>query len=72
MSAQREFLLKRKAELQKQIKPLKALEEELKEVETLLSTLDEPERRKREGYGGWEAPGHPPGCRCYPHCDPSR
>lgn len=65
MSAHREFLLKRKKELQAQITPLKKLEAELEEVESLLSKLDEPQR------GGWEAPGHPPGCRCYPHCDPS-
>lgn len=69
MSAQRDFLLKRKKELQEQIKPLKALEEELEEVETLLSALSKP---KKSEYGGWETPGHPPGCRCYPDCDPSR
>lgn len=28
-----------------------------------------PKKSKR---GGWETPGHPDGCRCYPHCDPSR
>ena len=72
MSAHLDFLLKRKKDLQEQIKPLKELEKELAEVETLLSAIDEPKRREREGYGGWEAPGHPPGCRCYPHCDPSR
>lgn len=65
MSASRDFLLKRKKELQEQLKPLKKLETELEEVESLLSALDKPK------YGGWETPGHPPGCRCYPHCDPS-
>lgn len=73
MSSSREFLQRRKKELQEQIKPLKQLEEELEEVESLLATLDKPKERVRSfEYGGWETPGHPPGCRCYPHCDPSR
>jgi hypothetical protein len=61
----KEQLLQRKKELQEQLKPLKKLEQELEEVETLLSMYDRPKR------GGWETPGHENGCRCH-ECDPSR
>jgi hypothetical protein len=67
MSSTKSILLERKKELQAKIRPLRTLEKELEEVEHLLSALDDKEKRH-----GREAPGHPPGCRCYPHCDPSR
>lgn len=63
----KEDLLKRKKELLTKIKPLKKLEEELEEVETFLKLYSDAAKRH-----GREAPGHPPGCRCYPDCDPSR
>lgn len=59
------FLLARKKDLLEQLKPLRALEAELAEVESLLETYDKPKR------GGWERPGHENGCRCH-ECDPSR
>lgn len=59
-------LLRRKKDLQEQLKPLRKLEKELEEVDHLLSALHDKENRH-----GNEAAGHPPGCRCYPHCDPS-
>lgn len=64
MSAHREFLEKRKKELQAQLKPLKKLETELEEVEKLLTAINTPAR------GGWEKDGHENGCRCG-QCDPS-
>lgn len=59
------FLLTRKKDLLEQLKPLRALEAELAEVEHLLEALDKPKR------GGWERDGHENGCRCH-ECDPSR
>lgn len=71
MSEAKSYLLARKKDLTEQLKKLKPLQDELEEVEKLLASY-EPKSRRDEGYGGWETPGHPPGCRCYPHCDPSR
>lgn len=55
-------LLARKRELERQIVPLKELQEELEEVNKLLASY---------GRGGWERAGHENGCRCH-ECDPSR
>lgn len=66
MSALKETLLKRRRELQDQLKPLKKLEKELVEVDAALTAIHDKENRH-----GNEALGHPAGCRCYPHCDPS-
>lgn len=58
----RDELKSRKLILEKQIEPLKRLEEELDEINRILSLYDR---------GGWERPGHSNGCRCH-ECDPSR
>lgn len=60
----KQFLLKKRNELQEKLKELKPLQDQLQEVEALLSTYDNPKR------GGWEKPGHENGCRCG-ECDPS-
>lgn len=59
------FLLARKKDLLEQLKPLRALEAELAEVEHLLAALDDKEKRH-----GLEKSGHEAGCRCR-ECDPS-
>lgn len=58
----RDELQGRKRILEKQIAPLKRLEEELAEINLILSACER---------GGWERPGHDAGCRCH-ECDPSR
>lgn len=49
-SAIKKHLLARRVELREQIKPLKKLEEELREVDTLLSFYEKPYRAKCGGY----------------------
>lgn len=61
----KDFLLSRKKDLEEQLKKLKPIQDELDEVNHLLTTYDKPKR------GGWETPGHENGCRCR-ECDPSR
>ena len=67
MSSQhtRNFLLARQKDLREQLRPMRALQAELDEVEHLLKELDDREKRH-----GREAPGHEAGCRCR-ECDPS-
>lgn len=57
----KEFLLNRKKELEEQIKSLLPLQEELAEINKMLSASER---------GGWESPGCPNGCRCR-KCDSS-
>lgn len=65
MSEIKKTLEARRAELKKKLATLKPLQNELEEVESLLSLYNKPKR------GGWERDGHENGCRCH-ECDPSR
>lgn len=56
-------LLLRKKRLQQQVAQLRKAEDELREVEVLLSTYEKSSH-------GQEKSGHEPGCRCH-ECDPS-
>jgi len=58
----KDFLLRRKKELEDLLRSMQPLQEELAEINNLLNSY---------GRGGWERPGHENGCRCH-ECDPSR